>query len=239
MKINNFYKTINDIEKSYKEFNSFKENTTKDKIIIIALWIFFAVFSFYIFCLVMNPRKNIIFLQQSCLKNSKCAITIFFILVFISYILYVYFFLKNAMHFVKIKHLLFYKKHEIEKSRYLDFKNRLHKKGISKKNYPYIIEYYENKFQVNKRNKQNEFYCYITFVFVPFLGSYFIDSNIKEYILILLVLGILIIPPIMILMNIFIFNKKQYMYEDIVYYLKLQILINKSKKIKTRLIYKI
>ena len=86
MKINDFYKTINDIEKSYKEFNSFKEKTTKDKIIIIALWTFFAVFSLYIFCLVMNPRKNIIFLQQSFLKNSKCAIVIFFILVFISYI---------------------------------------------------------------------------------------------------------------------------------------------------------
>lgn len=234
MKTNDFYKTINDVEKSYKEFNSFKEKTTKDKTIIIAFWIFFAVFSLYIFCLVMNPRKYIFFLQQNFLKNSKCAVVIFFILVFISYILYVHFFLKNTMYFATIKHLLFNKKHEIEKSRYLDFKNRLHKKGISKKNYPYIIEYYENKLQVNKRNKQNEFYCYITFVFVPFLVSYFIDSNIKEYILILLVLGILIIPPIMILMNIFVFNKKQYMYEDIVYYLKLQILINKSKKNKIK-----
>lgn len=234
METNDFYKTINDVEKSYKEFNSFKEKTSKDKTIIIAFWIFFAVFSLYIFCLVMNPRKNIIFLQQSFLKNSKCAVVIFFILEFISYILYVYFFLKNTMHFATIKHLLFNKKHEIEKSRYLDFKNRLHKKGISKKNYPYIIEYYEDKLQVNKRNKQNEFYCYVTFVFIPFLVSYFIDSNIKEYILILLVLGMLIIPPIIILMNIFVFNKRQYMYEDIVYYLKLRILINKSKKNKSK-----
>ena len=211
-----WFKILEIVEKSYIGFRPFRDGSKKDKRRIVILWIFFAVLACLFFLVrvadkklntIITPLFNLILQMAS--KIVLMGYTIFFI--------------KYLRKKDRTENFIYMKGQKGEEEFLLKFLFNLSKNGVSMSMYPNIIEYYENRIQKEKNEKKNGVYSYITAFLLPLFISYFaaqkiIGSDILQ-------LSIASLPFIKIVNDIL--NRKLYMYEHIVYYLKLQMQIAK------------
>ncbi|MGI5070904.1 hypothetical protein HRO26_07150 [Treponema pectinovorum] len=211
MEYNEFFEMIKKVETAYKGFQVFKEGTKKDKILtVLGLGI----------SIVLS-----IFLFWTQIYNENLLLQIISPIVFI---VYVYVFLILYYRRAKTNYSLFGKNEKNEEIKLKDFSKRLNEQNVSKKNIPYIIDYYLNKIGAQQNNKQTEFYAYVTIVFIPVLIGYLNNfEGLRLYVFILAIVGLICVPSVMVFINIFF--KKEFMYNEIIYYLRLLNQIENSK----------
>ncbi len=211
MEYNEFFEMIKKVETAYKGFQVFKEGTKKDKILTFLDWIIVIVFS--IILIVIQIWSKCLLLQ---------IISPIAFIVFVSVALSLYY--RRA----KTNYSLFAKNEKNEEIKLKDFSKRLNEQNVSPKNYPYIIDYYLNKIGGQQNNRQTEFYAYFTIVFIPVIIAYFGNcEKLGLYGFILVIAGAICVPSVMKFVNIFI--KKKFMYNEIIYYLRLLNQIENSK----------
>ena len=211
MEYNEFFEMIKNVETAYKGFQVFKEGTKKDKILTVLDWII--VIAFSIILIVIQIWSKCLLLQ---------IISPIAFIVFVSVALSLYY--RRA----KTNYSLFAKNEKNEEIKLKDFSKRLNEQNVSPKNYPYIIDYYLNKIGGQQNNSQTEFYKYFTIVFIPVIIAYFGNcEKLGLYGFILVIAGAICVPLVMEFVNIFI--KKKFMYNEIIYYLRLLNQIENSK----------
>jgi|GEM_PF-2339976 len=215
-----WFEILETVEESYIGFRPFRDGSKSDKCIFVSLWMWFAIFGGFFFWATVFDKKSIAIITP--LINLILQISS--LLVFLCYDI---FFLKCLQKKDRTENFIYRKGQKKEEEFLGKFIFNLSKRNISIDRYSSIIEYYENKIQKEKGGKTNEFHLYITVFLIPFLISYFsTNQEIKFYLLQLAVSGLIIVPLCMMCVN-QILNKKLYMYEHIVYYLRLQIQIEK------------
>ena len=106
------------------------------------------------------------------------------------------------------------------------FEQKLETHGINRDKYDLYIEYFTNKLNFKRIHNSNELALYITTIVCPILINFFSKDREVEALGISIV-GIFIIPGFIFFINWFI-HRKEYIYEGIIYYLKLGLLLNEK-----------
>lgn len=224
-----FFKIIKGVENSYIGFKPFRDGSTIDKFIIVACWFGFVLLSVLLFWAEISDKKSFSKITPTINLFIQCASPF----LFLGYSIWFYTHLRKIS---RIENFLYTKGQSQEEETLNKFIFNIEKKGITSEFYPDIIDYYENKIKKDKNEKTNENRAYFAALLIPFCISYFSQNEtLGLYCFILLILGIGIIPPIIFIVNSV--TNKTTLYNNIIYYLKLQIRINKiNEKLSNNLL---
>lgn len=210
MNTSDFYEMIKKVEESYKGFNILKSGSFLDKFIFstsIALYIVTSVFMFW----------GNIFSENFIIK--LCSLLTFLIV-------FIFSFTFNRK--LQRRENFFCQKGQSREEEFLNrFIQNLSKNYIKESFYNKIIEYYNKKIKkdhsYNDKSTVNYFICFL----IPVIISFCERNEIIQYLLSVGIIGLVITPGIWITFSIVI-NRKQIMYNNIIYYLELALLVKKT-----------
>ena len=209
MTIDVLEKNACNIIEAYKGFNLLKEDSTRDILFFIGLIILYditsaAMFIFNVFV------KNIVFWILS-------------LIIWIGVLIAIY----SFQQYILKRETKVYIKGATKESNFLNyFEQKLETHGINRDKYDLYIEYFTNKLNFKRIHNSNELALYITTIVCPILINFFSKDREVEALGISIV-GIFIIPGFIFFINWFI-HRKEYIYEGIIYYLKLGLLLNEK-----------
>lgn len=208
MDTNKFFEMMEKVENSLNRPNVFKDGTKKEKsvavllcFVFIALWIWL----FYEYVIHNNYKLELL--------------SLFIFLVYASLFIYL-------GSFQCINRNVYNKSQTSEEKELNSFIDNLKKNKISKKQYSVIIEYFTNKISNEIKFRYNGSVIYLSLVVIPYLISYFSQSDQKLEIMLYLIIGSFFIPFFISLYNFF-KDFKIIRYKKIVYLLNLQKMIGK------------
>lgn len=210
MNTSDFYEMIKKVEKSYNGFNILKSGSFLDKFIFstsIALYIITSVFMFW----------GNIFSENFIIK--LCSLLTFLIV-------FIFSFTFNRK--LQRRENFFYQKGQSGEEEFLNqFIQNLSKNYIKESVYNKIIEYYNKKIKKNQSYSDkytiNYFICFL----IPVIISFCEKEEIIPYLLVVGIIGLVLTPGIWMSLS-FIINRKQIMYNNIIYYLELALLMKKT-----------
>lgn len=210
MNTSDFYEMIKKVEKSYKGFNVFKSGSLSDKLIFSVCVLLYIVASVILFW-------GNIFSENFIIKLSSLLI---FLIVFI------FSFTFNRK--LQRRENFFYQKGQSREEEFLNqFIQNLSKNYIKESVYNKIIEYYNKKIKKNQSYSDkytvNYFICFL----IPVIISFCEKEEIIPYLLVVGIIGLVLTPGIWMSLS-FIINRKQIMYNNIIYYLELALLMKKT-----------
>ena len=209
MTIDVLEKNACNIIEAYKGFNLLKEGSTRDILFFIGLIILYVITSVAVF--ISNVfEKNFIFWIVSLISWIGVSIVIY-----------------SFQQYILKRETKVYIKGATKASNFLNyFEQKLETHGINRDKYDLYIEYFTNKLNFKRMHKSNELALYITTIVCPILINVFSKDREVEALGISIV-GIFIIPGLIFCTNWFI-HRKEYIYEGIIYYLKLGLLLNEK-----------
>ena len=209
MTIDVLEKNACNIIEAYKGFNLLKEGSTRDILFFIGLIILYVITSAVMF--IFNVFvKNIVFWILS-------------LIIWIGVLIAIY----SFQQYILKRETKVYIKGATKESNFLNyFEQKLETHGINRDKYDLYIEYFTNKLNFKRIHNSNELALYITTIVCPILINFFSKDREVEALSISIV-GIFIIPGLIFCTNWFI-HRKEYIYEGIIYYLKLGLLLNEK-----------
>lgn len=209
MTIDVLEKNACNIIEAYKGFNLLKEGSTRDILFFIGLIILYVITSAVMF--IFNVFvKNIVFWILS-------------LIIWIGVLIAIY----SFQQYILKRETKVYIKGATKESNFLNyFEQKLETHGINRDKYDLYIEYFTNKLNFKRIHNSNELALYITTIVCPILINFFSKDREVEALGISIV-GIFIIPGFIFFINWFI-HRKEYIYEGIIYYLKLGLLLNEK-----------
>ena len=197
------------IIEAYKGFNLLKEGSTRDILFFIGLIILYVITSAVMFIFSVFV-KNIVFWILS-------------LIIWIGVLIAIY----SFQQYILKRETKVYIKGATKESNSLNyFEQKLETHGINRDKYDLYIEYFTNKLNFKRIHNSNELALYITTIVCPILINFFSKDREVEALGISIV-GIFIIPGFIFFINWFI-HRKEYIYEGIIYYLKLGLLLNEK-----------
>lgn len=206
MTIDVLAKNACNIIEAYKGFNLLKEGSTRDILFFIGLIILYVITSAVMFIFSVFV-KNIVFWILS-------------LIIWIGVLIAIY----SFQQYILKRETKVYIKGATKESNFLNyFEQKLETHGINRDKYDLYIEYFTNKLNFKRIHNSNELALYITTIVCPILINFFSKDREVEALGISIV-GIFIIPGFIFFMNWFI-HRKEYIYEGIIYYLKLGLLL--------------
>lgn len=194
------------IIEAYKGFNLLKEGSKRDILFFVGLILLYVITSVAVF--ISNVfEKNFIFWIVSLISWIGVSIVIY-----------------SFQQYILKRETKVYIKGATKASNFLNyFEQKLETHGINRDKYDLYIEYFTNKLNFKRMHKSNELALYITTIVCPILINVFSKDREVEALGISIV-GIFIIPGLIFSINWFI-HRKEYIYEGIIYYLKLGLLL--------------
>lgn len=206
MTIDVLEKNACNIIEAYKGFNLLKEGSTRDILFFIGLIILYVIMSAAMF--IFNVFvKNIVFWILS-------------LIIWIGVLIAIY----SFQQYILKRETKVYIKGATKESIFLNyFEQKLETHGINRDKYDLHTEYFSNKLNFKRIHNSNELALYITTIVCPILINFFSKDREVEALSISIV-GIFIIPGFIFCTNWFI-HRKEYIYEGIIYYLKLGVLL--------------
>lgn len=209
MTIDVLEKNACNIIEAYKGFNLLKEGSKRDILFFIGLIILYVITSAVMF--IFNVFvKNIVFWILS-------------LIIWIGVLIAIY----SFQQYILKRETKVYIKGATKESNFLNyFEQKLETHGINRDKYDLYIEYFTNKLNFKRIHNSNELALYITTIVCPILINFFSKDREVEALGISIV-GIFIIPGFIFFINWFI-HRKEYIYEGIIYYLKLGLLLNEK-----------
>lgn len=209
MTIDVLEKNACNIIEAYKGFNLLKEGSTRDILFFIGLIILYVITSAVMFIFSVFV-KNIVFWILS-------------LIIWIGVLIAIY----SFQQYILKRETKVYIKGATKESNSLNyFEQKLETHGINRDKYDLYIEYFTNKLNFKRIHNSNELALYITTIVCPILINFFSKDREVEALGISIV-GIFIIPGFIFFINWFI-HRKEYIYEGIIYYLKLGLLLNEK-----------
>lgn len=209
MTIDVLAKNACNIIEAYKGFNLLKEGSTRDILFFIGLIILYVITSAVMFIFSVFV-KNIVFWILS-------------LIIWIGVLIAIY----SFQQYILKRETKVYIKGATKESNSLNyFEQKLETHGINRDKYDLYIEYFTNKLNFKRIHNSNELALYITTIVCPILINFFSKDREVEALGISIV-GIFIIPGFIFFINWFI-HRKEYIYEGIIYYLKLGLLLNEK-----------
>lgn len=207
MDTNKFFEMMKKVENSLNRPNVFKYGTKKEKIVTVLLWfVFIALWSW-------------LFYENVSSKEGKYNLLSLFI-----FLMYTSLFIIYLGSFQCINSNVSQTSEEKELNSFID---NLEKNKISKKQYSVIIEYFTNKISNEIKFRYNGSVIYLSLVVIPYLISYFSQSDQKLKVMVYLIIGSFFIPFFISLYN-FCRDFKIIRYKKIVYLLNLQMMIENN-----------
>ena len=209
MTIDVLEKNACNIIEAYKGFNLSKDGSTRDILFFIGLIILYVITSAVMFIFSVFV-KNIVFWILS-------------LIIWIGVLIAIY----SFQQYILKRETKVYIKGATKESNFLNyFEQKLETHGINRDKYDLYIEYFTNKLNFKRIHNSNELALYITTIVCPILINFFSKDREVEALGISIV-GIFIIPGLIFCTNWFI-HRKEYIYEGIIYYLKLGLLLNEK-----------
>ena len=211
MTIDVLEKNACNIIEAYKGFNLLKEGSTRDILFFIGLIILYVITSAAMF--IFNVFvKNIVFWILS-------------LIIWIGVLIAIY----SFQQYILKRETKVYIKGATKESNFLNyFEQKLETHGINRDKYDLYIEYFTNKLNFKRIHNSNELALYITTIVCPILINFFSKDREVEALGISIV-GIFIIPGFIFFINWFI-HRKEYIYEGIIYYLSMGLLLENWDK---------
>ena len=211
MTIDVLEKNACNIIEAYKGFNLLKEGSTRDILFFIGLIILYVITSAVMF--IFNVFvKNIVFWILS-------------LIIWIGVLIAIY----SFQQYILKRETKVYIKGATKESNFLNyFEQKLETHGINRDKYDLYIEYFTNKLNFKRIHNSNELALYITTIVCPILINFFSKDREVEALGISIV-GIFIIPGFIFFINWFI-HRKEYIYEGIIYYLSMGLLLENWDK---------
>ena len=211
MTIDVLEKNACNIIEAYKGFNLSKDGSTRDILFFIGLIILYVITSVAVF--ISNVfEKNFIFWIVSLISWIGVSIVIY-----------------SFQQYILKRETKVYIKGATKASNFLNyFEQKLETHGINRDKYDLYIEYFTNKLNFKRMHKSNELALYITTIVCPILINVFSKDREVEALGISIV-GIFIIPGLIFCTNWFI-HRKEYIYEGIIYYLSMGLLLENWDK---------
>lgn len=204
-------KKVNEIIRAYKGFNIFKDGSRSDKLFLVLLFVLFIACS------------GILFVTNVFISNFKAWIVS--LIWWIAIVIFSYAF----QQYVLKRETKIYIKAERKEINFLHyFEEKIDACGIKRDNYKLFIDYFTNELNFKKAYKTNELATYVTTIICPILIIFFTKNKEFEA-LIISIVGILVVPGIIFFINWFV-HRKEYMYEGIIYYLNLGLLLENWDK---------
>ncbi|MEE1211279.1 MAG: hypothetical protein UHO11_02175 [Treponema sp.] len=210
--------TIDELEKkackivdAYKGFCIFKEGSIFDKLLFIVLIILYigASIALFVFNTVV---ENFLYWIIS-------------LIIWICVVIAVY---RSQQYILKRETKVYIKGATKESNFFNYFEQKLETHGINRDKYNLYIDYFTNKLNFKRIHNSNELALYITTILCPILINYF--TKYKEFeALCISIVGIFIMPALIFSINWFI-HRKEYMYEGIIYYLSMGLLLENWDK---------
>ena len=211
MTIDVLEKNACNIIEAYKGFNLLKEGSTRDILFFIGLIILYVITSAAMF--IFNVFvKNIVFWILS-------------LIIWIGVLIAIYSF---QQHILKRETKVYIKGATKESNFFNYFEQKLETHGINRDKYDLYIEYFTNILNFKRIHNSNELALYITTIVCPILIIFFSKDREVEALSISIV-GIFIIPGFIFFINWFI-HRKEYIYEGIIYYLSMGLLLENWDK---------
>ena len=209
MTIDVLEKNACNIIEAYKGFNLLKEGSKRDILFFVGIILLYVITSVAVF--ISNVfEKNFIFWIVSLISWIGVSIVIY-----------------SFQQYILNRETKVYIKGATKASNFLNyFEQKLETHGINRDKYDLYIEYFTNKLNFKRMHKSNELALYITTIVCPILINVFSKDREVEALGISIV-GIFIIPGLIFCTNWFI-HRKEYIYEGIIYYLKLGLLLNEK-----------
>ena len=211
MTIDVLEKNACNIIEAYKGFNLLKEGSTRDILFFIGLIILYVITSALMF--IFNVFvKNIVFWILS-------------LIIWIGVLIAIY----SFQQYILKRETKVYIKRATKESNFLNyFEQKLETHGINRDKYDLYIEYFTNKLNFKRIHNSNELALYITTIVCPILINFFSKDREVEA-LVISIVGIFIIPGFIFFINWFI-HRKEYIYEGIIYYLSMGLLLENWDK---------
>ena len=211
MTIDVLEKNACNIIEAYKGFNLLKEGSTRDILFFIGLIILYVITSAAMF--IFNVFvKNIVFWILS-------------LIIWIGVLIAIY----SFQQYILKRETKVYIKGATKESNFLNyFEQKLETHGINRDKYDLYIEYFTNILNFKRIHNSNELALYITTIVCPILINFFSKDREVEALGISIV-GIFIIPGFIFFINWFI-HRKEYIYEGIIYYLSMGLLLENWDK---------
>lgn len=211
MTIDVLEKNACNIIEAYKGFNLLKEGSTRDILFFIGLIILYVITSAVMF--IFNVFvKNIVFWILS-------------LIIWIGVLIAIY----SFQQYILKRETKVYIKRATKESNFLNyFEQKLETHGINRDKYDLYIEYFTNKLNFKRIHNSNELALYITTIVCPILINFFSKDREVEA-LVISIVGIFIIPGFIFFINWFI-HRKEYIYEGIIYYLSMGLLLENWDK---------
>lgn len=211
MTIDVLEKNACNIIEAYKGFNLLKEGSTRDILFFIGLIILYVITSAVMFIFSVFV-KNIVFWILS-------------LIIWIGVLIAIY----SFQQYILKRETKVYIKGATKESNSLNyFEQKLETHGINRDKYDLYIEYFTNKLNFKRIHNSNELALYITTIVCPILINFFSKDREVEALGISIV-GIFIIPGFIFFINWFI-HRKEYIYEGIIYYLSMGLLLENWDK---------
>ena len=211
MTIDVLEKNACNIIEAYKGFNLLKEGSTRDILFFIGLIILYVIMSAVMF--IFNVFvKNIVFWILS-------------LIIWIGVLIAIY----SFQQYILKRETKVYIKGATKESNFLNyFEQKLETHGINRDKYDLYTEYFTNKLNFKRIHNSNELALYITTIVCPILINFFSKDREVEALSISIV-GIFIIPGLIFCTNWFV-HRKEYMYEGVIYYLSMGLLLENWDK---------
>ena len=206
MTIDVLAKNACNIIEAYKGFNLLKEGSTRDILFFIGLIILYVITSAVMFIFSVFV-KNIVFWILS-------------LIIWIGVLIAIYSF---QQYILKRETKVYIKEATKESNFFNYFEQKLETHGINRNKYKLYIDYFTNQLNIKRIYKSNELSLYITTIVCPILINVF-SKNREVEALGISTVGIFLIPGFIFFINWFI-HRKEYIYEGIIYYLKLGLLL--------------
>lgn len=211
---NKYFETMKDVEEAYKPFKIMKNGSKSDKIINIILWGLYFATSVYFFC------SNVINNKSAHLVVSWIAFGFSFILLFL-----------YTTNIQQRESIVYSHKNLSDVKQIEKFVSNLNKRKISPELFEIIITFYKEKLSKFTNEKTNELIIYLTYFFLPVIINVITSNqNFHFELLIIIFIGMLLVPGIIFVVQLFV-NRKKNMYSNIVYYLTIYLENEKAKKI--------
>lgn len=210
--------TIEELEKkackivdAYKGFCTFKEGSIFDKLLFIVLIILYigASIALFVFNTVV---ENFVYWIIS-------------LIIWICVVIAVY---RSQQYILKRETKVYIKEATKESNFFNYFEQKLETHGINRNKYNLYIDYFTNQLNIKRIYKSNELSLYITTIVCPILINVF-SKNREVEALGISIVGIFIIPGFIFFINWFV-HRKEYMYEGIIYYLSMGLLLENWDK---------